>query len=219
MKNRMTASGLLMLGVFAGSALGSVPQMGGGMSHLLVTLHQNQIYLTFESPNMSTVELQDHSESYGGAASVLNNTGYNSQFGWVTNGFISLPSAAGIYVHRTNSSPYLDVFSESGFDPILGTDGSSDVWQWDGTMTHNWYSTRVRGHHAVEYEVFVGDQFGNPLDGYLSGAIELNFQYHAPRHRIHGVGESRIWTSSPVPTPGTAAVIGVLVSVGHRRRR
>lgn len=144
---------------------GTSPQMGGNMSHLLVSIFDQQVFIGFESPAMATVELQESTSMFDGDASVLNHTGHNAQFGWLVGGFISLPSNSGVFVRTLGGSEHLSVYSEFGYDPILGTDGSDSVWQWDGTMTHNWYSSEVKGPHSVRYEVFVGDLLGNPLDG------------------------------------------------------
>ncbi|MCA9304563.1 MAG: hypothetical protein KC996_10615 [Phycisphaerales bacterium] len=212
----MKLATVLFLGMICGTAGAGTPTMGGPMSHLLVTLFDHQIYVTFESPSMSTVELQDYGELYDGAASVLNTGGYNSQFGWLANGFISLPGSSGIFVKAVHGSPWLDVYSESGFNPILGTDGSDAVWQWDGTMTHNWYSSRVKGTHSVRYEVFVGDLFGEPLTGYTPGTVELNFVYgegpRGIRYPVDGLGH-------PLPSPGVLGGFGVLGGLAGLRRR
>lgn len=207
---------VLLLGLFSSCAGAASPSMGGAMSHLLVTLFDQQIYVSFESPSMSTVELMNYGESYDGAASVLDRTGYNSQFGWLANGFISLPGSSGIFVRTIHGSPHLDVYAESGFDPILGTDGSDELWQWDGTMTHNWYSSRVKGSHTVRYEVFVGDLFGEPLSGYAAGSVELNFAYGEDRRGIrYPIDELQ----RPLPAPSALGALGLLGAVLSVRRR
>jgi hypothetical protein len=206
-----------VLGMASASAMASVPAMGGGMSHILVTVFEQQVYLSFESPEMSTVELQNYDESYNGSASVLDNTGYNSQFGWLANGFISLPPASGIFVRTLHSSPYLDVYSENGYDPILGIDGSNELWEWDGTMTHNWYSSRVMGGtHTALYEVFVGDLSGQPLAGYGAGQIQLSFTYGDDRGVMH-YGTGDVVGAVPAPSVGGVLVLGMIA--GTRRRR
>lgn len=185
------------------------------MSHLLVSVFEQQVFLSFESPSMSTVTMQ-YGDGFEGGASVLNGTGYNAQFGWLANGFVSIPSGSGVFVREVSSSPWLDVYSESGYQPILGTDGSSSLWQWDGTMTHNWYSSDVHGTHRVEYEVFVGDASGNPLDGWTGGTIALEFQYGRP---LRTLGEQRVGSIAVVPGVGSLGVIGVGVLGVNRRRR
>lgn len=71
--------------VLSGSVADANPTLGGPMSHLLVSVFQQRVFLTFESPAMSTVVMQD-GEGFAGDASVLNGTGYNAQFGWLANG-------------------------------------------------------------------------------------------------------------------------------------
>ncbi len=198
------------------------PSLGGPMSHLLVSVFQQQVFLSFESPSMSTVVMQD-GDGFGGDAGVLNGTGYNAQFGWLANGFVSIPPGSGVFVREIGGSPWLSVYSEFGFDPILGTAGSDPVWQWNGTMTHNWYATEVHGRHEVTYEVFVGDAGGNPLAGWTPGEITLAFEYGRERP-VLGVGGSidlGAWGASTRPTPaaGPLAALAVGGLVSTRRRR
>ncbi len=213
-----------MLAGVAAAPAPAGPTLGGPMSHLLVTVHQQTVYLTLESPDMATVVMQDGA-GYSGPESVLNGTGYNAQFGWLANGFISLPPGAGMFVRTVSASPWISIYAESGFAPILGTGGSSPLWQWNGTMTHNWYATRVHGEHAVTHEVFVGDQSGTPLAGWTSGTIELRFVYGLPppiepldrdavRPWVTGGG-----SAPPVPAPSALGVLGVCVLMGRRRGR
>ncbi|MEX0876366.1 MAG: hypothetical protein WD114_02810 [Phycisphaerales bacterium] len=207
-----------IIGTIASCSAASTPTLGGPMSHLLVTLHQNQIFVSLESPSLTTVTMQDAGNDFTGAASVLNHSGYNGQFGWLANGFISLPPDAGIFVRAVGGSPHLRVYEETKFEAILGTDGSSDIWRWDGTMTHNWYSTGVKGGvHVVEYEVFVGDAFGRPLDTYIAGGVELSFEYGIDLSgRIRPVGGHAL----AVPSSGTAVCVCVGVAgMGLGRRR
>jgi len=197
-------------------AFASSPTLGGPMSHLLVTLFNNEIFLTFESPSMSTVTMQDNTGDFVAGASVLNNNGYNGQFGWLANGFISLPPSSGIFVRTLASSPHLSVYEETTFASILGTDGSDDVWRWDGTMTHNWYSSDTHGEHLARYEVFVGDLAGNPLDGYTSATIDLRFEYGQDLSgRIGTLGSGLV---PPVPAPGTITIMSASLICTRRRR-
>jgi len=186
------------------------------MSHLLVSVFEQQVYLSFESPSMGTVVMQD-GEGFGGNASVLNGTGYNAQFGWLANGFVSIPPGSGVFVRRVAGSPWIDVYSESGYEPILGTDGSDALWQWDGTMTHNWFATGVHGMHRVEYEVFVGDSVGNPLDGWTGGTIALGFEYGRP---LRTLGERPAGSIGAVtPAGGSLLPLGLALLGAPRRRR
>lgn len=194
------------------------PTLGGPMSHLLVTVFNQQVYLGFESPDMATVTMQSPDE-FTGSAAVLSGMGYNAQFGWLANGFVSIPGNAGVFVRTVSTSPFLSVYSESGFQPILGL---GDVWQWNGTMVHNWYATEVQGEHRARYEVFVGDLTGTPLTGWGSAEIELTFLYG----RIKGTlptlpatdAGSPTGTTRPVPGPAGLG-LGVAGLIMARRRR
>lgn len=205
-----------MLATIGSSALADIPTLGGQMSHLLVTLFQNEIFVTFESPPMATVEMQDNAGTFTGNASVLNNLGYNGQFGWLANGFISLPPSSGIFVRTTSISEHLSVFEQGSYDEIMGTNGSPDIWQWDGTMIHNWYATEVHGSHHASYEVFVGDLSGNPLDGYNSGFIDLNFLYGPDLSDRIGSITGSVGT---VPAPGALSILVMGTIFGGRRRQ
>jgi len=206
----------IALAVLAGSTHADIPQMGGSMSHLLVSIFDQQVYVTFESPALSNVEMTEGSGAFSGSASVLDGLGHNSQFGWLANGFISLPPSSGVFVRTLGGSEHLSVYSEFGYDPILGTDGSDSVWQWDGAMTHNWYASDVKGPHSVRYEVFVGDLSGNPLDGWTSGGVELNFTYgDDPSDRLSVLGGGSV---STVPAPGSLLVLSGVLALGKRRR-
>lgn len=206
------------IAIMTGSACASTPTLGGSMSHLLITLFQNQVFVTFESPSLSTVNMQDNDGDFLGGASVLNGMGYNAQFGWLANGFISLPPDTGVFVRSLGGSPHLNVYEQTSFASILGTDDSSDVWQWDGTMTHNWYSTDTHGPHFTRYEVFVGDTAGNPLDGFSSATVDLTFEYGPD---LSGrVGVKNTHSIGAIPAPGALATVGMgLCVLGARRRR
>ena len=214
--NHSSLPALMLIAGIAPLANADIPQMGGPMSHLLVSIFDQQVFIEFESPWMSTVELLEGAGTFDGSASVLNGMGHNAQFGWLAEGFISLPPSSGVYVRSLSMSRHLGVYSEFGFDPILGTDGSNRTWQWDGTMTHNWFATEVKGPHSASFEVFVGDQFGSPLDGWTSGTIDLNFIYGGDPNEQLGVRGSGM--VGQVPTPGSLIVLGSGICITHRRR-
>lgn len=194
------------------------PTLGGPMSHLLVTLFQNQLFVTFESPSMSTVTMQDAADDFTGPASVLNNTGYNAQFGWLANGFIALPPNSAIFVRTLAASPHINIYDEATFSPIRSTDTSDPVWQWDGTMTHNWYATQVHGTHRVRHEIFVADLDANPLDQYTSATVDLAFEYNPDLSgRIGVIGGPSVGVI-PSPAPLTTIALATAVAAGRRRR-
>jgi hypothetical protein len=190
------------------------------MSHVLVSVFQQSVYLTLESPDMGTVTMQE-GQGFTGPASVLNGTGYNGQFGWLANGFIALPPGSGMFVRTFDGSPWISVYTQSGFDPILGTRGSDPVWQWDGAMVHNWYATGVHGDHTITHEVFVGDQLGRPLDGWTAGVIELQFNYGSAKGvlpTIPGAVRGSSTGVASIPSPASLVMLGVAALRVRRQR-
>jgi len=205
---------LLAMGI--SPALADIPTLGGPMSHLLVTLFDQQIFVTYESPSLDTVFMQDNAGDFTDGPSVLNDLGYNTQFGWLANGFITLPPDSGIFIQSLLMSEHLSVYEQGTFNEILGTGSSNNTWQWDGTMTHNWYTTDIHGPLHARYEVFVGDLAGNPLDGYQSGFIDLNFQYGPDLSGRIGSTNRSVGT---IPAPGTWSLLMTGSLIASKRRR
>lgn len=146
-------------------------------------------------------------EDYSGASSVMDETYYSDQYGWVPDGFISLGADEFLWIERVSSTEGLNVY-EGGmrmmreihsYDAILGTAGSDDAWMWGGTMTHNWYSADDLGAYEVTYEVFVGDENGNDFSQYSGDTVTMYF--------------------NAVPSPAGASVLGLGGLVATRRRR
>lgn len=199
----------LTLTILAGTASADIwPHADGMMKHVMVSLENQTIMVHLEGdPSERMSMIRYPGEEYTPPADVLNEKFYNSQYGWMADGFLDLPTGAGIFVQMLSSDPGLEVY-EGGmrsmigmhsFDPILGTDGNNGPWQWGGTMTHNWYAAMAAGDYDTTYEVYVGDAAtGQPLDGYTADQVTLLF--------------------TTIPAPGTLAVLG-LGSIGLLRRR
>jgi len=188
-----------IIGFTAYTARAGAPQLGGPMKHILVTLDANALQLAFESPDSDTLDLQHDCETHTGAAAVLNDSGFNAQYGWLAGGFINLPTGYGIAVEMFDRTPGLRVYDAFTFQPILGTDGADAVWQWSGVMTHNWYATRVHGPHRVRHEIFVADLDANPLDAYTSATVDLHFDFNPD---LSGrIGETGAPSVGVVPAP------------------
>ena len=146
-------------------------------------------------------------ETYDGAASVLDDTFYSSQYGWLADGFISLGQDEFMWIEHVSSTAGLNVY-EGGlrmmrdmhtYEAIQGTDGSDDAWMWGGTMMHNWYSADELGSYEATYRVFVGDADGNAYSQYTSDTVTLYF--------------------NAVPTPGALGVLAMGSLVAARRNR
>ncbi|MBK7403505.1 MAG: hypothetical protein IPJ41_02440 [Phycisphaerales bacterium] len=200
---------VLIIPVLAGAAGADVwPHADGPMKHIMVGLDGQTLTAHMDSPEERMPMLRYPGEQYTAPADVLDDSYYSSQYGWIPDGFIDLPAGAGVFISTLDATPGLDVY-EGGmrsmipmhtFAPILGTDGLGDPWQWDGTMTHNWYSAMQPGDYDAIYQVYLGDAAsGLPLDGYTPAEVSLHF--------------------SAVPAPGAIALLAFAGAILPRRRR
>ncbi len=164
----------------AGSALADTPVLGGTMLHLLVSQNGQALEFQFETPVTEPVELLFHEgDVYSGPASVLTGTHYSGRFGWLADGFFDLPAGSGVFVENLGTSPGLSVYDAFSFAPILGTSGSSNIWQWGGMMTHNWYSATGPGVYSAAYRVYVGNaSTREPIAGWTP--VELTLEWFVP---------------------------------------
>lgn len=211
----------LALALVAPAAVADIPKMGGEMNHVLVAVYQRQVYVTVERPEEMPLTLYNYGEHYDGAASVLNRAGYNAQYGWLANGFISLPPDASVWVETLDATPGLRAYEQGSFAPILGTGGSPSLWEWDGTMTHNWYAARALGDYAAAYRVYVGTDDGQLYQGYTPGEITLSWSYlrgglqgGGPFGGVSPIGVHKI----PAPATLFPVGLGALGLVPGRRR-
>ena len=199
--------------VVAGAAGAQLPQFAwdGGMKHVFITFDGSSVGVEVD-PNTPQLELplemRTFGESYQGAAAVLNGTYYSSQFGFLANGFLSLPAGAAISIEMLSATPGLMVY-EGGmrmmrenhtYAPIFGTGGSDPAWEWGGTMHHPWFAADALGDYSADFEVYISDAAtGDRLSGFGSDTVTLQWQ--------------------AVPTPGSALVLGLGGLVTTRRRR
>ena len=149
----------------------------------------------------------------GNWQTALDGKAYNHQYGWLAGtGLVDLfahfGSSGDIWIQRLDSTPGLETFEtmmmpgSGSYAPILGTEGSSNRWDWGHNMTHLAYAVEdpALDMYSATYLVYVADTSGEMLPGYASAEVTLHF------------------TADPVPEP--AALIGLLFGVvGLRRRR
>ena len=199
--------------VLAGSASAQLPQFmwDGGMKHVLITFDGANIGVELDpnSPQLELpLEMRDFGESYQGASSVLDGTYYSSQFGFLPDGFISLPQGAAISIELLSATPGLSAY-EGGMRPMLanhtyapmfGTDGSDTAWQWGGTMHHPWFAVDELGSYEAVFDIYISDAAtGDRLSGFGSDTVTLEWQ--------------------AVPAPGAAALLAFGGLTAARRRR
>ncbi len=199
--------------VLAGSAGAQLPQFmwDGGMKHVLISFDGTSLGIEVDpnSPQLPLpLAMRTFGESYQGNASVLDGKFYSSQYGFLADGFISLPAGAAISIEMLSATQGLEVY-EGGlrsmlanhtYAPIFGTDGSDTAWQWGGTMHHPWFAAGALGSYEAVFEVYLSDAAtGDRLSGFVSDTVTLQWR--------------------AVPAPGTAAVLGLGGLVASRRRR
>jgi hypothetical protein len=114
-----------------------------------------------------------------------------------------LPPNSAIWIQQISSTPGLHAYDRSnGYTPIFGTDGSSDLWKWNGMMAHNTYAVAaVPGTWSATYDVYVGDALtGAAIPGYGSASTTLN------------------WTSVPEPSSLALSGVGTMLMLMRGRR-
>lgn len=179
----MKKCAMMVLVSFAGLAhADAMPRMGGPMKHVMVELVGNELMVNVDG-SVPMPELARYNEVYQGGAAVLNGVGYNSQYGWMVDGFWSLPPGGMLWIEQTSATAGLQVYSP-GFSPILGTAGSPVRFSWDGRMLHNWYASAVSvpagGLHEATYRVYLGDASGVPLAGFVAAEVALEWSSTVP---------------------------------------
>ncbi len=197
----------------AGAASAQLPQFmwDGGMKHVLITFDGSSIGVEVDpnSPQLELpLEMRNFGGSYQGNASVLDGKYYSSQFGFLADGFITLPAGAAISIELLSATQGLEAY-EGGlrmmlanhtYAPMFGTNGSDTAWEWGGTMHHPWFAASELGDYSAEFEIFVSDAVtGERLTAFASDTVTLEWR--------------------AVPAPGTAALLGLGGLVATRRRR
>ncbi len=193
-------SGYSANGMFVRPSLGGdqeSPMTGAGMKHAMINFDGSDIsvHLGTETPTPTLRELQppnefDPTKPWG----VLIDKAYNAQHGWLIDGIWAPPAGLAVWIEELSSSPELEVYQggmymsptmidAQTFDPIFGTDGSSNIWKWEGMMIHNAYAvaTPSAASYSATYRVYLGDavtgieplQSGSPIYG--SDIVTFNF--------------------------------------------
>lgn len=197
----------------ASGACAQYPQFmwDGGMKHVLISFDGTSLGAVVD-PDTPQLELplamRSFGETHTAPADVLDGMYYSSQYGFLADGFISLPAGAGIFIELQSATPGLEAY-EGGmrmmrenhtYAPMFGTDGSDAAWQWGGTMHHPWFAASELGVYEATFEVYLGDAAtGDRLGGFGSSQVTLEWR--------------------AVPAPGSAAVLGVAGLAALRRRR
>src|SRR5690606_30939868 len=111
--------------LLASAARAANPQLGGPMRHLLVSQTGHTVNVCYESspysgqcgsPTDDLVMLR-YDEAYQPPADVLEGLFYNAQYGWLPDGFFSLPPGAGVYIELIAKSDGLEIYDAFTFEP------------------------------------------------------------------------------------------------------
>lgn len=181
--------------------------VGMPMRHVMISLEDNAIGLHVDDADIATTLMRFPGETYNGAANVLEGKAYGDQYGWLADGFVDPGFGNGVSIELLSATDGLETYeggmrpmkADHSYDAIFGTEGSSMVWDWDGTMTHNWYAAQDNGFYSATYRVFVSDANGDAVSGIADAQITLNF--------------------NAAPAPGAVGVLAISGLVATRRRR
>lgn len=188
------------------------PLTGAGMKHIAVNFDGSAIHLHLEasSPPLLRELLAPHTFAPAEAWGVLIDKAHNFQYGWVPDGIWNPPTGLSVWIEPTAISSGMEVYEggrfmnemmirQMTFDPIFGTAGSDEKWQWGLVMTHNAYAVMnpTESSYEASYRVFLGDTLTGtePLNGgdplYGSDTVTLTF------------------AATPVPEPQTLLLVAL----------
>ncbi len=162
--------------------------LGGFMSHVNIGVSGGQVLVFKDDP--SIVPNMIGPDAFDAPFSVLNGKGYNAQFGWTALFPFDLQGDL-IWIELLDQTPGLQSF-QGGFAsnaggtglpdpgdqpmaPIFGTFGSPNIWNWSGSMTHNWYAATEPGDYSATYQVYVGDSLGVTNNAYTPAQVTFEF--------------------------------------------
>lgn len=176
---------LCVLLLFGSGADGQT--LGGLMSHVQVGVTGGQVYVYKDDPSLIPEMIGP--DAFEAPYSVLNGKGYNAQFGWTALFPFDLHGDL-IWIKVLEQTEGLQAFEGGWADdagtgipdpndqsmiPIFQTFGSTDIWTWSGSMTHNWYVVTEPGEFSATYEVYVGDALGVINNSYTSAQVTFEF--------------------------------------------
>lgn len=164
----------------------SVTDPNASMKHIGIHLVGTSIQLavdeTVPTPMLRALDEPDEFDPAQPWA-VLQDKAHNFQYGWLIGGLWGPPFGLGVWVELLDATDGLETYSSiaplSGtYAPIFGTAGSSNLWQWGGSMIHNAYAVEnpTLSSYQATYRVYIGDAVtGAPTPGYQSDVVTLTF--------------------------------------------
>lgn len=193
----------------SGSGDGGMKHAGIGQTGTVLTVHYDA------TPVVPLTMISGHGVDYTpDKFDVLEDVYFNAQYGWLPDGFISLPADLAIWIERTGATqPAGSTFKvyEAGNGMMIPGEGmmnwtmnesyaaNGDRWQWDGVMQHDYYTADLAGSYTMSFDVYVGD---------FSGVPDVSFT---------PVSTTFAFTVVPEPTTLAIALLGIVGIVVRRR--
>jgi len=181
------------------------PQFENPMVHVMIAFDGTDLTAHAEGANLDMI---NYGDLHTAPADVLDGKFLSSQYGFLADGFITLPQDAAIWIEMTSASAGIEAY-EGGmrmmsqnhtYAPMFGTAGSDAAWKWGGTMHHPWFAAANEGSYSMVLNLYIGDETsGAPLTGYGSESVTLSWQ--------------------TIPAPSSAALLGLGGLLAVRRRR
>ncbi len=169
----------------SGSDDAGMKHAGVGLSGTVLTVHYDA------APAVPLTMITGHSTDYTPAKfDVLEDVYFNSQYGWLPDGFISLPVDRAIWIERTGATqPAGSTFKvyEAGNGMMIPGEGmmnwtmdeiyavNGDIWQWDGVMQHDYYAADMPGSYSMQFDIYVGDLSGVADAAYTATSTTFEF--------------------------------------------
>jgi hypothetical protein len=191
-------------GLSQAAELTSVP-MGGSMVHANVAYHaaQNRLEAHMESvvPQLTPLDVSSPADSFAPADpwfSCLDPTqqgqAFNRQYGFVMDASTdTLPAGTGISIRMLSRTPGVSTYryrSSAGarsWDPIFGTAGSTNLFQWNLSMFHPAIAAPpTNGTHSATFEAFlVNTNTGQEVAAIAPAPFTLNWTIVPSARELH----------------------------------
>ncbi|MEO2048899.1 MAG: PEP-CTERM sorting domain-containing protein [Pirellulales bacterium] len=198
-----------MPGMTSGIGDNGMKHAGIGLTGTVFTVHYDA------TPAVPLSMISGHGADYTpDKFQVLEDVYFNAQYGWVPDGFISLPADRFIWIERTGTiQPANSMFKvyEAGNGSMIPGEGmmnwtmneiyssNGEIWQWDGVMQHDYYTADIPGSYSMSFDVYLGD---------FSGVQDVSFT---------PVSTTFEFVVVPEPTTIALAILGIVVMVVRRR--
>lgn len=161
--------------------LDQVP-MGGGMVHVNIQYADHgagphlHVHLDTGTPALTPLAVSQPDQQFAPAMPwfeqldpSLQGQAFNRQYGFLLDPTSEpLPTGHKIWIRQLSASPELKVYTyrqtPPAWDPMFGTDGSADLFQWSMTMFHPAYAApaTAAGPFTATYEALVVDDLDQP---------------------------------------------------------